>query len=143
MNFKRQAQKLEQFLEEEISKNPPIVLLPDGSLAYNNFIIKKNKVEKWDIKRVGGSVVDTFNLKSCAVTGARLYGKNSFRRYSELKVLDESYSKNSNDASRYKYRYQKAKDTEIRDYFLARYIEAKQRADYARGRISSQFKAFF
>ena len=80
MNFKKQARQLEQFLEEEFKKTIPIALLPDGSLAYKDFIIKKNKTDQWQISRARGLPLDTFNIKTCAVIAARLYGSNKFER---------------------------------------------------------------
>lgn len=143
MNFKRTAEKLEQFLEEELIKKPPIALLPDGSLAYKNFIIKKNSKHQWDLKRSGGFVLDTFNLKSTAVSAAKYYGNSNFKYYSEIKILDNVYAKNVEDADRFKERYQKTKDTELRDLYIARHVEAKANADYAKKQIVKQFKTVF
>lgn len=143
MNFKRTAEKLEQFLEEELTRKPPIALLNDGSLAYNNFIIKKNSRQQWDLKRPGGSVLDTFNLKSTALSAAKMYGSNNFRLYQEIKILDSVYSKNSIESDRLKERYTTTKDFELRDLYIAKYVEAKQQADYAKKQIVRQFKALF
>lgn len=143
MNFKRTAEKLEKFLEEELVKKPPIALLPDGSLAYNNFIIKKNHQHQWDLKRPGGSIIDSFNLKSTAIAAAKLYKSNNFKYYSEVKILDGMYAKHSDDAERFKIKYQKTKDTDLRDLYIARHVEAKAHADYAKKQIVKQFKTMF
>ena len=143
MNFKRTAEKLEQFLEEELTKKPPITLLPDGSLAYNNFIIKKNSKQQWDLKRPGGNVLDSFNLKSTAISAAKFYGNNNFKYYNEIKILDSVYAKNIEDADRFKVRYQTTKDIELRDLYIARHVEARANADYAKKQIVKQFKTVF
>ena len=143
MNFKRTAEKLEQFLEEELTKKPPIALLPDGSLAYNNFIIKKNSKQQWDLKRPGGNVLDSFNLKSTAISAAKFYGNNNFKYYNEIKILDSVYAKNIEDADRFKVRYQTTKDIELRDLYIARHVEARANADYAKKQIVKQFKTVF
>lgn len=143
MNFKKQAQHLEKFLEDELTKKPPIAVLSDGSLAYNNFVINKTSAESWSLKRAGGNLLDTFNLKASAVAAANLYSRNNFKHYSDLKILDEMYFKHSTDANRYKYRYKTTQDLDLRDLFISRYSEAKERAEYAKQQIVIQFKTLF
>jgi hypothetical protein len=143
MNSKNAAKKLEQFLDEELKNKPPIVLLSDGSIAYNNFIIKKNSKEQWNIKRRGGAILDTFNLKVSAIAATKFYGVNNFKNYNELKILDGVYSKNALDADRFKRRYKTTKDFILRDVFVARYVEANEQANYAKQQISSRFKSLF
>ncbi len=143
MNFKKQAKQLELFLEDELSRKPPIVLLPNGSIAFSNFIIKKNNQEKWTIRRQGGYVLDFFNVKACALTAAKFYNSNNFKSYNELKILDNLYSKNNTDALFFKHKYQTTKDTELKDIFVARYIEAKDKATYAKSEIINKFNTLF
>jgi hypothetical protein len=143
MNFKKQARQLETFLEEEFKSKLPIALLPDGSLAYNNFIVKRNKAQQWQLSRPKGSALDLFNVKSCAIIAAKLYGRNAFSKYAELKILDELYHKNHTDALAFKERYQTTKDLDKRDVYVARYIQSKQNAEYAKAQISSKFKMLF
>lgn len=143
MNFKKTAKQLEQFLDEELSKNPPIAILKDGSFAFHEFIIKKDQTEAWSLKRPGGCILDTFNLKSSALTAAYLHHRNNFKTYTELKILDDTFFKNSTDADRYKHRWTSTKDIELRDFFISRYIEAKNKADYARTEITKRFRSLF
>lgn len=143
MNFKKTAKQLEQFLDEEFEKNRPVAILQDGSLAYKEFIIKKSRTEFWSLRRVGGNVLDTFNLKASALSAANLYHRNNLKKYDEVKMLDDSYFKNSTDADRFKYRWTTTKDIELRDYFIARYVESKSRADYAKKEIAKQFRSLF
>lgn len=140
MNFKRTAKKLEIFLEEELTKNLPITVLVDGSLAYNNFIIEKNDQHQWNLKRNKGAVLDTFYLKSTAVNAAKCYSTNNFKYYNEIKILDNLYAKNTEDAERFKIKYQTTKDIELRDLYIARHLEAKVHADHAKKQIVKQFK---
>lgn len=143
MNFKKQAQQLEKFLEEELIKKPPITVLSDGTLVYNNFIINKTATEAWSLKRRSGNILDTFNLKASAVAAANLYGRNNFKNYNDLKILDEMYFKHSTDAHRYKYKYKTTKDLDLRDLFISRYIESKDRAEYAKQQIVTHFRTMF
>jgi hypothetical protein len=143
MNFKKQAYQLEKFLEDELIKKPPITVLSNGSLVYNNFIIDKTSIESWSLKRRGGNLLDTFNLKASAIAAANLYSRNNFKNYSSLKILDEMYFKHSTDANRYKNRYQTTNDLDLRDLFISRYMESKERADYAKQQIVTQFRTMF
>lgn len=143
MNFKKQARQLETFLDEEFKSKLPIALLPDGSLAYNGFIVKRNKLEQWQLNRARGLPLDTFNVKSCAIIAAKLYGAGRFEKYSELKILDNLYHKNHTDAVTFKQRYTITKDLDKRDLFIARYIDAEQHANYAKAQIASKFKMLF
>ena len=143
MNFKKHADQLETFLEEEFKQKLPIALLPNGALAYNGFIVKKNKTDQWQLSRPKGLPFDTFNVKSCAIIAAKLYGANRYEKYSELKILDELYHKNYTDAVTFKQKYTTTKDLDKRDLYIARYINAEQHANYAKSQISSKFKMLF
>jgi hypothetical protein len=143
MNFKKQAKQLEHFLEEEFKQKTPLALLPNGNIAYGNFLIKQNKLKEWQLCRPGGFILDTFNVKSCAIIAARLYGSNSFSKYSELKILDQLYYKNYSDSEVFKKRYNTTKDYEKRDLYLARFIYSEQYATYAKEQIASRFKMLF
>lgn len=143
MNFKKTAKQLEQFLDEEFQKNRPIAILQDGSLAYKEFVIKKNKTDFWSLRRLGGNVLDTFNLKASALSAANFHHRTNFKKYDEVKMLDNMYFKYSTDADRFKYRWTTTKDIELRDLFIARYVEAKGKADYAKQEIAKQFRSLF
>lgn len=143
MNFKKTVKILENFFEEELTNKPPITILSDKSIIYNNFIIKKNSKELWELKRPGGNVLDTFNLKTTAISAAKLYHNNNFKNYNYIKILDETYSKNTIDAELYKTKYKKTTDIELKDLFIARYTDASHKASYAKKQIINQFKTLF
>ena len=143
MNFKKQAKQLEQFLEEEFEQKTPLALLPNGSIAYGPFLIKQNKKKEWQLSRANGILIDTFNVKSCAIMAAKIYGSSNFNKYSELKILDQLYFKNHTDSEIFKQRYTTTKDNEKRDLYLARFLQSEQHATYARQEIASRFKMMF
>ena len=143
MNFKRQAEQLEKFLEEEFKNKQPLALLDNGAIAYGNTLIKQNKRKEWQISRAKGSVLDKFNTKSSAIIAAKLYNSNNFTKYSELKVLDQLFFKNFVDSEIYKTKFKTTKDNEKRDLYLARFLESEQHAKYAKQQIASRFKMLF
>ena len=64
MNFKHQARELENYLEHNFQKNMPLALLPNGNIAYKDFIIKKTKQDKWELSRDKVNPLDIFNIKT-------------------------------------------------------------------------------
>lgn len=143
MNFKKQAKQLEQFLDEEFKEKIPLALLPNGNIAYGNLVIKQNKNKQWQLTRVNGVYLDSFNTKSSAIIAAKLYSLNRFSTYSELKILDQLYHKNITDAEIFKYRYKSTKEADKKDLYLARFSNSEQNAAYAKEQIASRFKSLF
>ncbi len=143
MNLKRHAKNLEQVFEQEIKKELPVALMPDGSLMFENFKIKQTKQKTWEVLRLNGTKIDTFNLKACALMGAKLYSKTRLVAYNEIKLLDQKYQNNFNDAEIFKYRYTTSKDTERKDLFLWRWEITKTRARVAKQEISNKFRTMF
>lgn len=143
MNLKHHAKNLEQIFEKEIKKELPVALMPDGSLVFENFKIKQTKQGTWEVLRRNGIKIDTFNLKACALMGAKMYGKNRLIAYNEIKLLDQKYQNNTNDAEIFKYRYTTTKDTERKDLFLWRWEITKTRAKDAKEQISNKFRTMF
>ena len=143
MNLKRHAKNLEQVFEQEIKKELPIALMPDGSLLFDNWKIRQTKQGTWEISKRNGTKIDTFNLKACALMGAKLYGKNRLVAYNEIKFLDQKYQNNINDAEIFKYKYTTTKDPERRDLFLWRWEITRSRAKFAKQEISNKFRTMF
>jgi len=143
MNFKKQARKLESFLDDEFSQKMPVAILQDGSMLYKDFKIKQNKIGKWTLRKTKGFEIDQFNLKACALIGARLYNTNGFNKYNEIKILDELYHKNSVDAQIFKNNYEKTTDAVRKDTSLWRWEISKDRALYAKQQIVTKFKILF
>ena len=94
MNFKRQAERLEQYLEAEFKDTLPIAVMANGSVVYKNFKIKQNKRGNYSLYRIGGNFIDKFNLKACALMAAKYYSVNSLTPYNEVKDLDNNYHQN-------------------------------------------------
>jgi hypothetical protein len=143
MNFKRHAEKLETYLEDEFKRKLPILVLPDKSVVYKNFKIKQDKQGRWNLFKIGGFKIDTFNLKACALMCAKYYSVNSLGAFNEIKNLDINYEQNAVDASIFKYRYQTVKDIDRRDLAMWRWEITDARAKVAKTEIASKFKSMF
>jgi hypothetical protein len=143
MNFKRQAERLEQYLEAEFKNTLPIAVMANGSVVYKNFKIKQNKRGNYSLYRIGGNLIDTFNLKACALMAAKYYSVNSLTPYNEVKDLDNNYHQNSTDAEIFKHKYKTYKDLDKRDLALWRWELTSERAKRTKSQIEAKFKAMF
>lgn len=139
MNYTKQAEKLERFLEDEFTKKIPIVVLPNKDLVYKRFKIHKNKVGNWEFRHITGDIIDKFNLKVTAVLAAKFYGNSRFDRYNEIKNLDTGYWNNSVDALRFKKRLSTADHIEKKELYASRYIVTASRAERYKAQISAIF----
>lgn len=143
MNFKKQAQKLESFLDEELRKNIPVLVLPDKTIVYKKFKIKQDKNDMWGLFHINGDNIDTFRLKSSALLAAKYYGADNFNNYNEVKILDSMYSNSASDSVFFRQRYHESKDTEKKELYLCRWDLTKARSEYYKKEISSMFSRVF
>ena len=143
MNFKRQAKRLESFLEEEFNKKQPIAVMPDGTTVYKEFKIKPTASGAWGLYRIKGLIVDVFETKACALIAANYYSNSRFDLYNEIKLLDSNYHKNFVDSTMFKQRSKTAKDVDLKDLALWRWEITSARANYAKQEISRKFNSMF
>jgi hypothetical protein len=145
MTIKQVAKKLEKFLED-VNDMMPLTILPDGSVAYKNYIIKKNKDSSWTLSRIQNQskiFIEVFNLKSSALLAANYHRTNRIDLLIETKILDEHYWANYNDHLTFKELYKKTKDLVKRDLYLWRGELTRDRADFYRNKISNAFATAF
>jgi hypothetical protein len=145
MTIKQVAKKLEKFLED-VNDMMPLTILPDGSVAYKNYVIKKNKDSSWTLSRIQNQskiFIEVFNLKSSALLAANHHRTNRIDLLIETKILDEHYWANHNDHLNFKELYKKTKDLVKRDLYLWRGELTRDRADYYRDKISNAFATSF
>ena len=143
MNYKKQAEKLERFLEDEFSKKIPIIVLPNNDLIYKRFRIHKNKAGSWEFRHISGDLIDKFNLKATAVLAAKFYNNSRFDKYNEIKNLDTGYWNNSLDSVRFKNRLNDTAQVEKKQLYAARYSVTASRASRYKEEISTIFRNNF
>lgn len=144
MNFKKQAKQLEHFLNEEFKKELPIAILPDKSVVYKNYKIKKDHEGNWTLKYVNtGDFIETFRTKTCALLASKFYDKNDLVKYNSVRMLDTKYWSSSTDTVFFKEKLQRTKDFEKKDLFFCRFDIANARAKYYKDEISRMFKTHF
>ena len=143
MNYMKQAEKLERFLEDEFTKKIPIVILPNKDLIYKRFRIHKNKAGSWEFRHISGDLIDKFNLKATAVLAAKFYNNSRFDKYNEIKNLDTGYWNNSLDSVRFKNRLNDTAQVEKKQLYAARYSVTASRASRYKEEISTIFRNNF
>ena len=143
MNFRKQAEKLEKFLDQELRSKSPILVLPDRSLIYKRFKIKQNNLGLWDLRFINGDIINCFNLKATAVLAAKFYHYDRFDTYNKIKNLDTEYWTSSTDSLTFKQRYESAKDHEKRDIYLARWELTYARSKHYQQEIERMFTHAF
>jgi hypothetical protein len=143
MNFKKQAEKLERFLDDEFKAKVPIIVLPDKSLVYKRFKIKQNKLGMWDLNHITGDTIDSFRLKVTAALAAKFYNNNRFDYYNRIKNLDTEYWTNSLDSVTFKQRYTNSKELDKRDIYIARWQLTNSRSQLYKQSIINMFKHNF
>lgn len=143
MNFKSQARRLEDFLEEEFKAKTPLLVLKDQSVVYKNYKVKKHpQTQIWELF-LGTEIIGQFRLRAGALLGAKFYEKTDFKRFNEIKMLDFQYWQHAIDEHTFHYRFDTTKDFYKKDIFLARWELARDRAKLYRKQISSLFRSTF
>jgi hypothetical protein len=143
MNFKQQAVKLEKFLEEEFKNKVPLIVLPDNTLVYKRFKIKKNRKGCFDLTHINNDIIDTFKLKATAAIAAKKYHYNRFDLYNNIKNLDTEYWTNSIDSLLFKQRFYSCKNTDKKLIYLARWELTEYRAKHYKEQITMMFRSSF
>lgn len=143
MNFKKQAAKLETYLDDEFKQKLPIAVLPDASLVYKNYRVKQHKNKSWILYSPHGNIIDNFNLKACALLAAKFYSLHSLSKYNEIKHLDTDYQNNLVDSVMFKHRYDHSTDAVKKDTCLWRWEITTDRAKYAKSQIVTKFNLLF
>jgi hypothetical protein len=139
MNFKKQAHKLEQFLEEEFKNKVPIIVLKDGSVVYKMFKVKKNHTGNWNLSYIHGDAIDTFKMKATAILAAKFYSINKIDIYNNIKNLDTAYWTNSFDSVVFKERYTKSNDDFKKNMYFSRWELTNSRASNYKEQIIRMF----
>ncbi len=142
MNYKKQAEKLERFLDNEFTNKIPIVVLPNKDLVYKRFKIRQGKT-LWEFRHITGDLIDKFNLKATALLAAKFYDVSRFDKYNEVKNLDTGYWNNSLDAVRFRQRCNESKDLNKKELYAARWVVTDSRAKKYKEQISTLFRNNF
>jgi hypothetical protein len=139
------VKKLADVLDIEFKKIVPLIPLPDGSVAYKDFVVKKNKAGAWCIysKHTTNYSHGEFNLQTCALVAAKALTQMQLQRYNEIKSLDNKYWSNFYRTSVYQHNIKLAKDYDRYLILLNKLEDSTWKASHYKEEISKLFRWAF
>jgi len=136
--------ELAEHLETEVNKQLNVVILPNGAVAYKDYVIKLTAQGNWGVYNYKNSdFIEQFYLKSCALMAAREYNRADLQRFNEIKIIDRKYWSHHSDEQRCKKYMPATKDFERYQILLNKLEYSKDKAEHYRDQISRMFKWSF
>ena len=137
------VKELKKYVEQELDRSLPVTVLPDNSLAYKKFRIKREQ-DRWNLRYIKSQdIIDSFYTKSSALLAAKFYEHNNFNLYVGIKDLDRKYYYNNVDIDIYKEQIKRTQDPIKREILYNRYDLSEHRSRLFKEQISSEFKTHF
>lgn len=127
--------KFENFLADELLTNSPLIVLNKGAVIFKKYRITATKHGCWDLARIDGDRIHTFNLKSTAIIAAKYCNAKALNKIEELKLLDTDYWSNISAASCYKHSIKVTTDDIKKSILLSRLDIAVSRAKFFKNEI--------
>jgi len=128
-------------LDVEFKNIIPLVPLPNGAVAYKEYIVKQTRTGSWGIftKNTGPDCHGEFNLKSCALIAAKALSLVHLEKFNEVKLLDNRYWSNHYRSTVYEYNIKRTKDYERYLILLNKLEDSKWKAQNYKEEISKLF----
>lgn len=141
--MKKTIKELAFYFDEELDKQLPIKVLPDGTLVYYSYIVKQLSNGSWGVFNIKTKdLKNQYYLKSCALIAAKAYHDHRFNKCSEIKDLDNNYWSNYVDSLIFKKNIKHA-SSERYPILVTRMEESNNQAEYFKNKIYSLFKLTF
>lgn len=139
-----QIAKLAETLDINFKKIMPLIPLPDGSIAYKDYVVKENKSGRYVLyKKSSQDVQGEFNLKSSALVGAKALSKLNLHEYNEIRYLDNQYWSNFFTAQVCKHNMPKTKDYQRYLILMDKLEHSEWTAQNCKEQISKKFRWSF
>lgn len=136
--------ELAKYFDQELQATLPVSVLPNGTLAYKQFIIKELANGNWGLYNIHSKdLLDQFFLKSCALMAAKAYSMANLPKYFEVKRLDNRYWANHCDAQVFKHNIKLAKDYSKYLILVNRLEHSTELAKFYKAKISQMFRWSF
>lgn len=143
-NKQRAIKELAVQFSHELDTQLPVSVLPNGDLAYKNYLVRQNTVGNWGIHSIKSKdIVDQFYLKTCALMAAKAYNNVKLDTYSQIKELDNKYWASHSDSLVYKNNIKNAKEFDRFLVLLNKLEDSEQKAEHYKEEISKMFKWSF
>ena len=141
----QEIKALAETLDIEFKNIVPLVPLPNGAVAYKDYVVKQTKTGQWGIfvKRTGDDCHGEFNLKTCALIAAKALSLVQLEKYNEIKLLDTKYWSSYYRSTVYQHNIKTAKDLERYLILLNKLEDSTWKANHYKGEISKLFRWSF
>jgi hypothetical protein len=141
----QEIKTLAETLDIEFKNIVTLIPLPNGAVAYKDYIIKQTKTGSWGIfiKRTADDCHGEFNLKTCALIAAKALSGLRLQHYNEIKQLDTKYWSNYYRSTVYQHNIKTVKDMERYLILLNKLEDSKWKASHYKDEISKLFRWAF
>lgn len=141
----QEIKSLAETLDIEFKNIVTLIPLPNGAVAYKDYIVKQTKTGSWGIfvKRTGSDCHGEFNLKTCALIGAKCLHLVQLVKFNEIKSLDTKYWSSHYRSSVYQHNIQTTKDFERYLILLNKLEDSTWKAHHYKEEISKLFRWAF
>lgn len=130
--------------DQELELHLPVAVMPNESLVFRKYLVVKQTDKCWGLISIESKdVVDTFNLKSCALLAARARSVHNLSLVSDIKRLDNKYWSAYTDILVFENSIKSAKDIDHRAILENRLDYSKSQLELCRYKIQKAFKNFF
>ena len=139
------VKKLADVLDIEFKKIVPLIPLPDGSVAYKDYIVKKNKTGAWCIysKHSTSYSHGEFNLQTCALVATKALSQMRLADFNDIKSLDNKYWSSFYRTSVYQHNIKLAKDYDRYLILLNKLEDSTWKANHYKEEISKLLRWAF
>lgn len=140
----KQIKDLAGSFTDELDANLPVTKLPNGAVAYKDYIIKLTPNKNWGIyHKSTKDYVSEYFLKTCALMAAKAYNATDIAKFRAIKQLDNRYWASHCDVLVYKRNLKSAKEFERYLILLNKLEHSTDLANHFRDEISKMFKWSF
>ena len=133
-----------EYFDQELQATLPISILPNGSLAYNDLLVKQLDNGGWGVyNMISKDLINEYFLKSCALVAAKEYYHRQYAKYHNVKLLDNKYASATTNATVLKNNIELVTDTEKYHILLTRLDESQNISQYYQKLILRLFRQTF
>lgn len=138
------VKELANEFDKELNAKLPLTVLPNGSVAYKNFLVKSIPNGNWGMFNIQNKeLIEQFFLKSCAIMAAQAYDKTHIEKFFEIKRLDNRYWASHCDTKIYQHNIKKTKEFERYLILLNKLEQSNAQEAFYKEEISRMFRWAF
>jgi len=143
-NKTKTIKELANFFDNDLSASMPLTVLPNGSVAYKDYLVKSVSNGNWGVyNKNNKDLIQEFYLKSCAVMAAKAYHHVQLEKFFEIKRLDTRYWACYSDTQVYRKNIKTAKEFDRYMILLNKLEESDEQTKHYKEEISRMFKWSF